>query len=131
MNPYPEETYPENVKYILDTPFNRSELIKLYGESRLGNILEHTYIEIDMTEKTWRPTFAFQWLYRNSPPLTTLVEIYYSEKLPYEKWYDLNEERIYIELSENGADREMDFNPEKEFEKRYETYLSTIQPFPR
>jgi hypothetical protein len=45
-------------------------------------------------------------------------------KLTYEEWYDLNEDEINIELAENGADREMDFNPEDEFNKRYETYLN-------
>ena len=40
--------------------------------------------------------------------------------LIYEEWYDLNEKEIWIELSEIGADRELDFNPESEFETRYE-----------
>tara|TARA_Y100000389_G_C17096461_1_gene333833 strand:+ start:401 stop:556 length:156 start_codon:yes stop_codon:yes gene_type:complete len=44
--------------------------------------------------------------------------------LIYEEWYDLNEKEIWIELSEIGADRELDFNPESEFEKRYENYLN-------
>lgn len=46
------------------------------------------------------------------------------EKLTFEKWYELHEEDINIELAENGADREMDFNPEIEFENRYEDYLN-------
>ena len=43
--------------------------------------------------------------------------------LTYDEWYDVNEDNINIELAETGADREMDFNPEYEFEKRYEKYL--------
>ena len=43
--------------------------------------------------------------------------------LSFEEWYDLNEEKINIELAENGADRELDFNSEKEFQKRYEKYI--------
>jgi len=43
--------------------------------------------------------------------------------LDYEIWYSDNEEFINMELAESGADRELDFNPENEFEKRYEKYL--------
>ena len=46
-------------------------------------------------------------------------------KLRYDEWYNLNEDEINIELAENGADREMDFDSEREFEKRYEIYLNT------
>ena len=45
------------------------------------------------------------------------------KKLSYEDWYEANEEEIAIELAESGADREMDFNSEAEYEKRYEKYL--------
>lgn len=45
-------------------------------------------------------------------------------KLPYEKWHELHEEQINIELAESGADREMCFDSEREFEKRYEKYLT-------
>jgi hypothetical protein len=44
-------------------------------------------------------------------------------KLTFEEWYDENEEEIWIELAETGADREMDFNSEVEFELRYNRYL--------
>ena len=47
-------------------------------------------------------------------------------KLYYEEWLDLNQNNIDIELAENGADREMDFNQEKEYEKRYEDYLNLL-----
>ncbi len=47
-----------------------------------------------------------------------------SKKMTYEEWYDENEEGIWIELSEIGADREMDFNSEVEFDNRYEDYLN-------
>ena len=45
------------------------------------------------------------------------------KKLTYDEWYDENEDRIFYELSESGADREMDFNPEQEFGQRYIEYL--------
>lgn len=45
------------------------------------------------------------------------------EKLNFEQWYGINEEEIHIELAENGADREMDFNSELEFEIRYQEYV--------
>jgi len=44
-------------------------------------------------------------------------------KLSFDDWYDLHEDEINIELAENGADREMDFDSEKEFEKKYQKYL--------
>jgi len=45
-------------------------------------------------------------------------------KLSFEQWYELNVEKIIIELAESGADREMDFDSEKEFDKRYEKYIA-------
>tara|TARA_R110000751_G_scaffold300521_1_gene412300 strand:- start:22 stop:204 length:183 start_codon:yes stop_codon:yes gene_type:complete len=46
------------------------------------------------------------------------------EELTFDEWYNLYEDEINIELSENGADREMDFDPELEFEIRYQKYLN-------
>ena len=51
---------------------------------------------------------------------------YLNEEELYEQWYSDNEEAIYIELAETGADREMCFDPEKEFDKRYEAYLASL-----
>lgn len=49
-----------------------------------------------------------------------------SEKiLSYDEWCDLNGDAIDIELAETGCDRELDFDPEKEYDKRYEIYLNT------
>ncbi len=45
--------------------------------------------------------------------------------LKYNEWFDKYHDVIYLELAENGADREMDFNPEEEFRTRYEVYLNT------
>jgi hypothetical protein len=44
--------------------------------------------------------------------------------LEFEEWYDLFEDSINLELAETGADREMDFDPEREFDNRYEMYLN-------
>ncbi|MFA5407602.1 MAG: hypothetical protein WC343_02400 [Bacilli bacterium] len=44
--------------------------------------------------------------------------------LEYEEWFAKFEDEINIELTETGADREMDFDGEREFEKRYEIYLN-------
>ena len=44
--------------------------------------------------------------------------------LEYEEWFAKFEDEINIELTETGADREMDFDVEREFEKRYEIYLN-------
>lgn len=47
------------------------------------------------------------------------------DTLEYEEWFAKFEDEINIELAETGADREMDFDSEREFEKRYEMYLNT------
>ena len=44
-------------------------------------------------------------------------------KLSFEEWYLLNEEETNIELAESGADREMGFDVEREFEERFQKYL--------
>jgi hypothetical protein len=46
------------------------------------------------------------------------------EELTFDEWYGLYEDEINIELAENGSDREMDFDPELEFEDRYQKYLN-------
>ena len=46
------------------------------------------------------------------------------EELTFDEWYNLYEDEINIELAENGADREMDFDSELEFEIRYQNYLN-------
>lgn len=49
----------------------------------------------------------------------------FSERfLDFDEWYDKFEDEITVELAETGADREMDFDREREFEKRYEMYLN-------
>ena len=48
--------------------------------------------------------------------------------LTYHEWLYINIEEIDIELAENGADREMDFDPENEYETRYLQYLSDNDP---
>lgn len=44
----------------------------------------------------------------------------------YDVWFYQNEEAILIELAESGADREMDFDLEAEFDKRYQQYLEYL-----
>ena len=44
--------------------------------------------------------------------------------LEYEEWFAEFEDDINIELAETGADRELDFDREREFDKRYEMYLN-------
>ena len=48
-------------------------------------------------------------------------------KLKFDDWYAFNEESINIQLAESGADREMDFDPELEFEIRYQEYCDDEQ----
>lgn len=44
--------------------------------------------------------------------------------MSFEEWCEINEDLVNLEISESGADREMDFDSEKEFNKRYEKYLN-------
>jgi len=44
--------------------------------------------------------------------------------LDFEEWFAKFEDEINIELAETGADREMDFDCEREFDNRYEMYLN-------
>jgi hypothetical protein len=43
--------------------------------------------------------------------------------LSYSEWLDLNYDELQIQFAESGADRELDFNPEKEDLRRYNKYL--------
>ena len=42
--------------------------------------------------------------------------------LLFEQWVDKYSDEIDIELAENGADRELDFDRESEYESRYMKY---------
>ena len=42
------------------------------------------------------------------------------DKITYDEWYENNEDRLYIECAESGADRELDFDFEKFCEAEYE-----------
>ena len=46
--------------------------------------------------------------------------------LSFEIWSELFQEEIDIDLAENGSDRELDFDPEREYEKRYNKYLESF-----
>lgn len=52
----------------------------------------------------------------------TLVGI----KLDYDEWLGFSMSRINEELAESGADREMGFDAEREYEKRYESYCDSF-----
>ena len=47
------------------------------------------------------------------------------EDIKYMKWFYANEEAILIELAESGAYRELDFDIESEFDKRYQLWLDS------
>ena len=49
------------------------------------------------------------------------------EDIAYMQWFYQNEEQILLELAESGADREMCFDLEAEFDKRYEKYLNNCE----
>ena len=47
-------------------------------------------------------------------------------KLSFEDWLELNEAELLIEFAESGADRELDFDSEREIEERYDTYCREV-----
>lgn len=46
--------------------------------------------------------------------------------LTFEEWQELYSDKVDIELAESGADRELDFDLEQEYEVRYNMYLSRM-----
>lgn len=67
--PYTPEIYPENIKYIKDTMENRAILKLKFGTIPFNdNCQQYSYIKFDTSNNTWKPSFDFEWLYRNSPP---------------------------------------------------------------
>ena len=45
-------------------------------------------------------------------------------KLSYLGWCEKFLDDVFIEFAETGADRELDFNPERELERRYDKYFN-------
>ena len=41
-------------------------------------------------------------------------------------WYDENIDELRIKWSENGADREMDFDEEREIQQEFDDYIKTL-----
>ena len=48
------------------------------------------------------------------------------KRLNEEDWFNKNEHSIMTEIMESGVYREMDYDLEKEIEKRYEKYLESL-----
>jgi len=74
MKPYRKEKFPENLIYIKDTDENRRKLTEKLGRSRIADLWDYSYIEINKNTKKWRTCYTFEWLYRNQPTLKTLNE---------------------------------------------------------
>jgi hypothetical protein len=69
------EVFTDYLRYIKDTEATRRLLSeKFEGEMLISE--EHTYIIFNTTSKTWRPSFDFEWLYRKTPTLTTIDELF-------------------------------------------------------
>ena len=68
---YIQETFPEHIKYVQDTPENRERLGEKLGPEKIYS-KDITYLEVDLNKKSWRVCFAYEWLYRNPPPLTSI-----------------------------------------------------------
>ncbi len=73
--PYGKIELPAKNRYVRDTPENRKLLSEKFGDSKISNLNQQTYLVIDIESKKWDITFDFQWLYTNQPPLTPIDEI--------------------------------------------------------
>lgn len=72
--PYIQEIFPDNLKYLKDTQNNRVLVGNILGKASLEYV-DISYIEIDLNDNSWRTCFNFEWLYRNTPPLITVEEL--------------------------------------------------------
>jgi hypothetical protein len=48
------------------------------------------------------------------------------KELNFEDWILKNEDDLYIEAAETGADREYDYDSEKFYEEQYTIYLESL-----
>ena len=46
------------------------------------------------------------------------------KEILFEKWYNDNIEELRIQWAESGADREMDFDEDREIERQYELFMN-------
>lgn len=75
MNPYPEDFYPNYIKYIFNNTENIEKLTKIFGKSVIP-YMRCKYIEINLEKYNWWYSPDYAWLYRNSPPpISTISEI--------------------------------------------------------
>lgn len=75
FKPYGEEQYPPGIYYVIDNTENRIAL-NYIGLSVEYSSHVSTALHVDLNKKTWRTTFDYEWLYRNPPILSTIVEIH-------------------------------------------------------
>jgi hypothetical protein len=71
---YNKEFFPDNIKFVEDTPQNRQTFYDLLGLPKFILSTDWSYIEIDTKEKSWRTHLSVFWLYRNEPPLIDVVD---------------------------------------------------------
>jgi hypothetical protein len=68
---YGETELPDDKLWVKDSVENRLFFKCKFGEAKYEHP-DFAYIEFDMKTKSWKPTFSFQWLYTNQPPLTNI-----------------------------------------------------------
>ena len=76
--PYGQTKLPANKRYIIDNEENRLLMKEYFGKSTYDvviNSLGYCYLEFDIKTHKWKPSFSYQWLYTNQPPLTDIIDI--------------------------------------------------------
>jgi hypothetical protein len=74
FNMYAPEVFPDHIKFVEDNFTNRNLMTEKLGPAKIATH-EKTYIEVNTLEKNWRTCFAFEWLYRNKPPLVKIEDL--------------------------------------------------------
>ena len=82
-----------------------------------------TYTEEQWSRLMWAGHSEVAEVMREISVEKGLIAHYRSQKLPYEQWFNDNEQWLIEYAAETGADRELDFDMEKFEEEQYEQYL--------
>lgn len=77
MGFYKPETYPKNIKYLLDNNTNAELLEQKFGkpEDYSTPFKGQAYIKFNTDDNTWSYSPTFEWLYRDTPPLTAFNDL--------------------------------------------------------
>jgi hypothetical protein len=74
LQPYPKETFPDNIIFVKDTSENRMLLSNCKTVSCKFWSDDYSYLKINLEKRLCQSSLSFEWLYRNQPLLTSIEE---------------------------------------------------------